>query len=83
MTPSVVIVGDQVVQPGRDQRLAAVRGAADTRRPVHIHADIVAVNKQRLAGVQAHPDQDRIAVQPRVGLEGPLRVGGRGDRLAG
>jgi hypothetical protein len=42
-----------------EQHLTAVRGAGDACRAVNVETDVAVVDRDRLAGVQAHPDADR------------------------
>jgi hypothetical protein len=52
--------------------LPAVARVGDPGRPVHVQAGVVVPAPGALAGVQAHPDPQRVAGRPVVGGQGPL-----------
>jgi hypothetical protein len=62
--------------------LAAVRGRGDPRRPVHVHTDVVILVRDRLPGMQAHPDPHGVPVRPVMPGQGALRRQGAGHRIA-
>jgi hypothetical protein len=67
---------DQVARRLREKHLAAVAGGADSRRAVHVDADVAFVRHDRLAGVDPHAYEDRAGRQLRLSLErGGDRIG--------
>jgi hypothetical protein len=56
----------------RDEDLPAVPGRSDPRRAMDGKSRVAAVVRDRLAGVQAHPDLDLDIVRPRVREERTL-----------
>src|SRR5205085_10793469 len=65
----------ELTRPLRDQNLATMARGGDPRRPVNVEADITLLGEKRLAGMEAHPDLDRTAVQGRLTLRR------RGERI--
>ena len=53
------VLGDQLAGRSREQHLAAVGGAHDPGRLVHVRADVLGRIKQRLARVHTNPDPHR------------------------
>ena len=51
-------------------------GACDPGCPVHLEAGVVLVEARDLAGVQAHPDPDRLAVREGMSLQRALGLDG-------
>ncbi len=81
-------VGRQLVPDERgggrgEEHLATVRGGGDPRALVEAEAVIALVADLGLAGVEAHADAALGALGPVVRGERALRVGGRGDGVAG
>lgn len=63
--------------------LAAVRRGTDPGSEVDVLTDVPLAVSLGLAGVQAHPDPQRLALRPRVCLQRALRRHRRPDRLVG
>ena len=69
---------EQVAGRAGEQRLPAVRRRHDPRRPVDVEPDVLRRVEDRLAGVDAHPDPDRPALERLERFaHRPHRVGGR------
>ena len=60
----------------RDEDLPPVGRAGDPGCPVHLEAGVVLVEARDLAGVQAHPDPDRLAVREGMSLQRALGLDG-------
>ena len=65
------ILGDQLAGRSREQHLAAVGGAHDPGRLVHVRADVLGRIEQRLARVHADPDPHRPLGKRRHRLRHP------------
>ena len=58
----VGVRGERRPRGRRDQHLAAVAGRADPSGTVHVDSDVAAVDAHRLAGMDAHPDAQRVVM---------------------
>jgi hypothetical protein len=67
----------------RDHDLAAIGHRGDPRRAIDVVADDVPGHLHRLAGMQAHPDEDFDSVRPRLARERALPFDGGVDRGPG
>ena len=76
-------VAEQRRRRGREHDLAPVSGGRDAGAPVDVEADQAGRCLGRLAGMDAHPDADRLTVGPWVRPERPLHLDGRGHARAG
>jgi len=76
------LFGDQVAGRLRDENLAAVTGRADACRAMDVQPDVALRRPHRLAGMQAHPVEDRDPIGPGVTGNRQLPVHGRKDRGA-
>ena len=63
--PSTCVAG-RFVRLGGNDDLAAMGGAGDACRPMHIEADVITVDDRSGAGVQAHANEHWVAMVPRV-----------------
>ena len=70
---------DELARGAGDEHLAAVRGRADARGAMDVHADVVVGADLGLAGVQAHAHAQVHALGPGVGRQRTLRGHRRGD----
>src|SRR5205085_6583356 len=59
----------ELLQERRDEHLAAVRLRGDPRREDHVAAEEVVALADRLAGVHADPDPDRVVLLVRLAGE--------------
>jgi hypothetical protein len=75
------LVDDEARRPLRQQDLAAVGGAHDARRSVHVQTRVQVVCHHRLACMEADAHADRLC-RPPVADQRPLPGRRRCDRLA-
>ena len=68
------VSADQVGRRPRDQHLAAVTDRGDARGAMDVEPDVALVGHVWLAGVQAHPHQDRSRRQEPPGPRPPQRA---------
>ena len=66
----------------RDEHLTAVSGSHDPRSLVDVEADVLRRGHERLAGVEAHADEELAPLGPGVREEGALSLARCGERLA-
>src|SRR3982074_2036657 len=67
--PCFEVSADQAPSRLRDEHLAPVRGADDSRRMMHVEADIFVPDKGRFASMQAHANSEVVAAFPGVAGE--------------
>ena len=77
-----LVLWGQVAGRLRHEHLPAVAGRADARRTVDVEADVAALGRRRLAGVDAHPDAERRRRRPVVSVECPLGLDRGAERVA-
>ena len=65
------------------EHLSAVAGGHHARRLMHVEADVLAVDRSRLARVQADPHQNFVLVGPGVLRKRLLGLGGGERRFSG
>ena len=74
---------DDVLCLLRDDHLAAVRCSADSRRSVHVDADVPLVGDLRSAGVDADSHPEHVSRRPRLARHRSLDRSGSGECITG